>query len=136
MESRQAYDSDLTDAEWQYLGPYIPAPKLGGRRPKHSRREIVNGICYAIRSGGAWKLLPHDLPPWRTVYHYFWLWRRQGLWEDIHGAMREMVRQMVGRDRQPSGAILDSQSVRTSDRVALAAMMGPRSFAGGNVISW
>ena len=67
MEPRQSYDSDVTDAEWQYLEPFVPAAKPGGRPPKHTRREIINGICYAIRSGGAWKLLPHDLPPWRTV---------------------------------------------------------------------
>jgi hypothetical protein len=60
MEDRQAYDTDLTDAEWNRLEPLVPAPKPGGRPPKHTRREIVNGICYAIRSGGAWKLLPHD----------------------------------------------------------------------------
>ena len=63
MEDRQAYDTDLTDAEWNRLEPLVPAPKPGGRPPKHTRREIVNGICYAIRSGGAWKLLLHDLPP-------------------------------------------------------------------------
>src|ERR1700693_2837675 len=84
MEDRQAYDTDLTDAEWNRLEPLVPAPKPGGRPPKHTPREIVNGICYAIRSGGAWKLLPHDLPPWRTVYHYFWSWRRQGVWQQIH----------------------------------------------------
>ena len=63
MEFRQAYDSDVTDAEWEYLEFFVPAVLPGGRPPKHTRREIINGICYAIRSGGAWKLLPHDLPP-------------------------------------------------------------------------
>jgi hypothetical protein len=69
MDDRPAYDTDLTDAEWDRSEPLVPVAKPGGRAPKHTRREIVNGICYAIRSGGAWKLLPHDLPPWRTVYH-------------------------------------------------------------------
>jgi transposase len=91
MGSRQPYESDVTDAEWQYLEAFVPAARTRGRPPKHTRREILNGIFYAIRSGGAWNLLPHDLPPWRTVYHYFWSWRRQGLWEDVHGAMRELV---------------------------------------------
>jgi putative transposase len=67
--SRSSYDTDLTDAEWEQLVPLVPAIKAGGRPPKHSRREILNGIFYAVRSGSAWKLLPHDLPPWRTVYH-------------------------------------------------------------------
>jgi putative transposase len=116
MEDRRGYDTDLTDAEWDRLEPLVPAAKPGGRPPKHRRREIVNGICYAIRSGGAWKLLPHDLPPWRTVYHYFWSWRRQGIWERIHDTVREWVRQAPGREDQPSGAVLDSQSVRTSEQ--------------------
>jgi putative transposase len=116
MENRQAYATDLTDVEWSRLEPLVPPAKPGGRRPLHSRREILNGICYAIRSGCAWKLLPHDLPPWRTVYHYFWSWRRQGLWGTIHDAVREWVRKAAGRESQPSGAVLDSQSVRTSER--------------------
>src|SRR5215469_11276558 len=71
---------------------------LAARPPKHTRREIINGICYAIRTGGAWKLLPHDLPPWRTVYYYFWSWRREGIWERIHDTVREWVRQAAGRE--------------------------------------
>ena len=78
MTCRPSYDTDLTDPEWDHLQPLVPAAKPGGRPPKHTRREILNGIFYAVRSGCAWKLLPHDLPPWRTVYHYFWSWRRKG----------------------------------------------------------
>src|SRR3982751_6845714 len=89
--------------------------KPGGRPPKHSRREILNSIFYVTRSGGAWHLLPHDLPPWRTVYHYFWLWRRQGLWQKIHDKLRRSVRQAAGREPEPSAEILDSQSVKTTE---------------------
>src|SRR6201993_1443520 len=77
------------------MEPLVPAPKRGGRPAKHTRREILNGICYAIRSGGAWKLLPHDLPAWRTVYHYFWSWRRRGIWE------KSMTRSADGCARRP-----------------------------------
>src|SRR4029453_2601322 len=100
MEPRQSYDSDVTDADWQYLEPFVPAAKPGGRPPKHTRRDIINGICYALRSGGALKLVPPDPARWGSVCHYFWLWRRQGLWEDIHRVMREWVSQVAGRKRQ------------------------------------
>jgi putative transposase len=113
--SRTSYDTDLTDAEWEQLVPLVPVVKPGGRPPKHSRREILNGIFYAVRSGSAWKLLPHDLPPWRTLYHYFWLGRRAGTWQRIHDTLRERVREAAGRNMKPSAAILDSQSVRTSE---------------------
>jgi putative transposase len=103
-----------SDAEWTYLAPYVPPTKPGGRPPKHMRRELVNAIFYLIRSGEAWRLLPHDLPPWRKVYHYFRLWRLDGTWERIHTALRERLRGKLGRNMQPSAAILDSQSVKTT----------------------
>jgi transposase len=136
MADRRAYDTDLTDAEWNRLEPLVPASKPGGRPPKHTRREIVNGICYAIRSGGAWKMLPHDLPPWRTVYHYFWSWRRRGIWERIHDTVREWVRQAAGREDQTSGTVLDSQSCGLVNKGACVAMMGPRNCVGASVTYW
>jgi len=111
---RGAYRTDLSDAEWACLAPHVPAPKPGGRPAKHSRRELLNAIFYVIRSGGAWRLLPNDLPPWRTVYHYWRVWRLDGTWERIHTAVRERLRVKLGRNAQPSAAILDSQSVKTT----------------------
>ena len=82
--SRPRYPTDLTNTEWAILGPHIPAPKAGGRPVSRARREIVNAIRYVLRTGCAWRLLPHDLPPWQTVYHYFRLWRMTGIWEQAH----------------------------------------------------
>jgi putative transposase len=128
--SRTSYDTDLTDAEWESLVPLVPAVKSGGRPPKHSRREILNGIFYAVRSGGAWHLLPHDLPPWRTVYHYFWSWRREGIWQKIHDRLREQVREAAGRNANPSAAVIDSQSIRTSEAGGVCGYDGGKKIRG------
>jgi len=96
VESRNPYATDLTDAEWNQLQPLVPAPKPAGRPAKRARREILNGIFYIVRSGSAWKLLPHDLPAWRTLYHYFWWWRRDGTWQKIHDTVRTWVWRAAG----------------------------------------
>jgi transposase len=125
--SRPHYPSDLTDAEWAVLEPLIPPPKPGGRPTKHPRREIVNAIRYVLRSGEAWRLMPHDLPPWQTVYYYFRIWRLDGTWEHVNGALRRRVRQRTGRTAEPTAAILDSQSAKTTEKGGPAATTEPRN---------
>lgn len=112
---RKTYPSDMTDAEWLILEPLIPPAKPGGRPRKVSMREVLNAIFYLLRSGCAWRMMPHDFPPWQTVYGYFRTWRMEGRWEKINDALREAVRSQAGRELQPSAAIIDSQSAKTTE---------------------
>jgi putative transposase len=116
--SRQPYPSDLTDAQWECIEPHVPKPKSGGRPASVSRREIVNAVLYLVREGITWRAMPHDFPPYRTVYHYFRLWRDDGTWQTIHDALRDEVRTAAGRAVSPSAAILDAQSVKTVEQPA------------------
>lgn len=112
---RKAYQTDLSDAEWMYIEAHLsPTPKTTGRPRLHNLREILDAIFYILRSGCAWRLLPHDFPPWKTAYHYFRLWRIDGTWERLNTAIRERLRVRIGRDPQPSAGIVDSQSVKST----------------------
>jgi putative transposase len=112
---RKPYPSDLNNAEWRVIEPLIPPAKPGGRPRKHTMREILNGIFYVLRSGCAWRMLPHDFPPWQTVYHYMRQWRCNGIWKRINKALRRALRKAAGREAEPSAAIIDSQSVKTTE---------------------
>jgi putative transposase len=111
---RKVYQTDLSDVEWSCLESHLPAPKADGRPRIHPLREILDAIFYVVRSGCAWRLLPHDFPPWKTVYHYFRSWRLDGSWERMHAALLKRVRVRLKRDPHPSAAIVDSQSVKTT----------------------
>lgn len=117
MSSRRPYATDLSEEKWWVLGPLVPEAKPGGRPCAHEAREILDTILYTLRGGCAWRLLPHEFPPWKIVYHdYFRLWRIDGAWERINGALRERVRVMAAREATPSVAIVDSQSARTTQK--------------------
>jgi putative transposase len=134
---RKPYPTDLSDAEWQKIEPHLPKRKSPrGRKREHSPREIVNAILYVLRSGCAWRMMPHDLPPWKTVYHYFRLWRKDGLWSQMNDALRVDMRVASGRDPQPSAAILDSQSTKTTEKGGLVAMTLARRSTAGSVTCW
>ncbi len=110
---RKRYPTDLSDAEWKCIEPHLPTPRAAGRPRRHSLREILNAIFYIVKSGCAWRLLPHEFPPWKTIHHYFRTWRINGTWEKLHAALRNQLRVRLKRDPQPSAGIVDSQAVKT-----------------------
>lgn len=112
---RASYPTDLTDAEWHWIAPHLPEENLCGRPREHPVREILDAIFYVIRGGCSWRLLPHDFPPWGTVYYWFRRWRLDGLWQRILVALRRATREKEGRNPEPSAAIIDSQSVRIAE---------------------
>ena len=118
---RRRYPSDLTDAQWRTVEPLIPPAKPGGRPRSADVREIVDAILYVARNGTTWRALPHDNPPGRPVYHYFRAWRLDGTWERMHDALRDRTRQAAGRAASPSAAVIDSQSVKTTEKGGSAA---------------
>jgi putative transposase len=122
---RSRYPTDLTDRQWRRLEPHLPPAKPGGRPRSVDMRDLMDAILYVLRNGITWRALPHDFPPWKTVYHYFSTWRTDGTWEAIHDALREEVRVAVGRAATPSAAILDSQSVKTTEKGGLGATTRP-----------
>ena len=135
LRPRKAYPTDVNDKEWAVIEPYVPKPKTGGRPAEHNRREIINAIAYVLRSGCAWRLMPHDLPPWSTVYDYFRQWRIDGTWERINTALREKLRTTIGREAAPSAAIIDSQTVKTTEKGGLAATTQARKSRDASDIS-
>lgn len=114
--TRAAYPSDLTKEQWAVIEPLIPPAKLGGRPRTVDMPEVINGVLYVTRTGCAWRALPHDLPPWGTVWYYFRRYRKEGVWQRIHDTLRERVRVNEGREATPSAAIVDSQSVKTTEK--------------------
>jgi putative transposase len=113
--TRKADKSDLSDEEWRIIEPLIPPPKPGGHPRTVDIREVVNAIFYLLRTGCSWEMLPHDLPPDSTVYYYFRRWQKRGVWEQINQVLREQVRMKQGKSPPATAAIVDSQSVETTE---------------------
>lgn len=110
------YTSDLSEAEWQLIDYCFPKAKKKGQPRKHSFHELLNAVFYVVKTGCQWRNMPKDFAPWRTVYHYFRLWKKSGLWIQIHTHLREHVRLVAGRNRHASADIINSQSVNSDER--------------------
>jgi putative transposase len=132
---RPAYATDLTDEEWQILEPLLPPEKTGGRPRKYPLREVINGLQYVLRGGGAWRLMPHDRPQWQTAYQTCRAWRQDGPWMRLHDPRRDVVRPRMGRHPQPSAAIIETHTVKTTDKGGRTAMMARRTSPAAPVIS-
>ena len=116
-EQRQVYTSDLTDEEWAHLRTLLPGTRgKGNRRSSHQQRELINAMNYVIRTGCQWRDLPHDLPNWKTVYSYYRDLKHAGVWQAINTILRRGVREQAGRNPEPSVVIVDSQSVKTTEK--------------------
>ena len=133
---RNPYPSDLTDDQWLLIEPHIPPEKPGGRPRSAVMREVINGILYLNRTGCSWRMLPHDLPPWGTVHYYYRRFRRENIWPNIHDHLREQVRTDAGKEKTPSAAIIDSQSVKTAEKGGAVGTMRARKSAAESGISW
>jgi putative transposase len=127
---RKPYPSDLTDEQWAFLQEWLPDAKPGGRPRRTDLREVVNALLYLTRNGCVWRGLPHDFPPWRTVYEYYRAWINDGTWDQIVVELRGQVRTRAGRDPNPRTAALDSQSVKTAGSGGVKGYDGAKKIHG------
>ena len=131
---RPGYPSDLTDDQWEAIKDLIPPAKPGGRPRSTDMRRVLNAINYLLRTGCQWAFLPRDFPPKSTVYDYFWEWGQAEVWEQMHDILRDEVRAQAGRETSPSATVIDSQTVKTTEKGGRAASTAARKSPAANAI--
>ena len=130
------YTSDITTAQWLLIKPLIPDAKPGGRPRSVNIREVWKAIYYRLKNGCTWENLPKDFPNYKTVYDYFRKWSVDGVIEKVHDVLRRAVRKQAGKEETPTAGIIDSQSVETTQKGGIVAMMRERRPKAVNVTSW
>ena len=135
---RQPYPSDLSDEEWDLVEPIIQEGiyRNSGSKGKHPRREMLNGILYIVRTGCQWTDLPHDFPPWKSVYSQFFRWRDRGVFEKLNDVLRKKLRVHLGREENATAGIVDSQSVKTTEKKGSVDSMAAKKLKVGNGTYW
>ena len=127
---RASYSTDLSDKQFEIILKYLPSPATTGRPRVYALREILNAVFYLIHSGCQWRELPHDFPPWASVYYYFRKWKKDETWILIHQVIHQDLRQAQGKNAEPSAAMIDSQSVKTSQMAETRGFDGNKKIKG------
>ena len=120
---KQIYDSDLTEEEWEYMKPMLVMKKRRGSKSRVNLRQVINGIFYLLRTGCQWRMIPKEYGKWGMIYGYFQRWTRKNIWQTLNEYLRNKLRKLAGKKESPSAAIIDSQSVKTTQKGGLEVMM-------------
>jgi transposase len=136
MPSKEPYPSSFTDKEWALIRPLLPGPHKLGRPPRYTQRSVVEAILYIVRSGCGWRMMPHDLPPWRLCYYYFMTWRKAGLWQKIHDSLRDAVRLKSGKKKLRPLRSSTARALKYLTTEECAATMQAKRSWDENDISW